>query len=195
MTPQQPANCKVLHPTDIANAISGKICLRLVHAENLSSLSEEFFIIMEVNNEFREKAQEAVKSGTLYANIPHRLSVIDRPEFWMFPLNILYTKFRAESDGSQTMGSALYFPDLSTFAQNNETLTMTYRNQYDQNSHVLITVEKPDMSYRGDKFINGEGTTITFGKVTDENSWKMFFVHLTMQGLSTGEQCKFTKIA
>jgi hypothetical protein len=195
MTPQQPAKGKVLHPTDIAKAISGKICLRLVHAKNLSSLLGEFFIIMEVNNEFENKAKEAVNNGSLYANIPHRLSVIDRPEFWIFPLNILYSKFRAESDGSQTIGSALYVPDLSTFAQNNETLTMTYRNQYDQNSYVLIAVDTNDMSYRGDKFVNGEGTTITFGKITDENSWKMFFVHLTMQGLSTGERCEFTKIA
>ena len=38
-TPQQPLNIEwVLNPTDFALAMSGKICLCLVHAKNLSSL-------------------------------------------------------------------------------------------------------------------------------------------------------------
>lgn len=40
----------MLNPTDITKVISGKICLRLAHAGNLSSLLEEFFIINNMSN-------------------------------------------------------------------------------------------------------------------------------------------------
>jgi hypothetical protein len=64
----------VLNPTDVTQVISGKICLRLVHAENLSSLSEEFFNNKIMEQKFVSFEDRRDKILNEYVLIPHTRS-------------------------------------------------------------------------------------------------------------------------
>ena len=141
----------------------------------------------------KELVDEALKEGVLYAYCPRHLSVERRDELWVFPLNILFSKFRNESDGSLTMGSAVYEPDLSTLRQNGPVWSMSYRNLYGGDSYVVITLNTVELSYRGEKFVNGVSVGFAVGAVKNDadKGWQVFFFHLTMLGLTNGEQCKF----
>ena len=123
---------------------------------------------MEIDNEFKKRAGEALEEGVLFGYCPKHLVVEGREELWVFPLNILFSKFRTESDGSRTMGSAIYNPDLSTFITEKGQWSMTYRNQYGGDSHVIITITTFDLSYRGDKFVNGELVGSADGKIKED---------------------------
>src|SRR3989344_3223366 len=123
---------------------------------------------MEIDNEFKKKAGDAVEKGVLFGYCPKHLVVEGRDELWVFPLNILFTKFRTESDGSRTMGSAIYNPDFSSFTQDKEKWSMTYRNQYGSDSYVVITLNTADLSYRGDKFVKGILVGSAEGKIKED---------------------------
>lgn len=156
-----------------------------------------FMEINEVNNEFKTKADEAVKKGVLYGYCPHHLDIKDRPELWGLPFNILFAKYRNEPDGTLTFGHAIYEPDLSTFEREESRLFMTYRNRYGGDSYVIITLYTGDLRYTGEKFVNGRSVGLAEGKIEMEDTekgWALFFFQLTMLGLSNGEQCAFEKV-
>lgn len=145
----------------------------------------------------KEKGQEALKRGVLYGFVPHRLYLEGKDELRVFPFNIMFQRFRTEDDGSHTSGTALYDPDLSTLRFSEHGMSMMYRDQYGGDSHVTITIDVQKWSYSGEKFVNGVCIGIADGRVNgleDEKGWQLFFIHLTMLGLSPGEQCKFTPI-
>ena len=123
---------------------------------------------------------------------PHHLSVEGREELFLFPRNIMFSRFKDEADGSQSMGTSLYEPDLSTFKQGKPIWSMTYRNQYGGNDYVVITLDTVKLSYSGDKFVNGIRVGVADGVIKGEKDegWDLFFFHLTMLGLSEGEWCE-----
>ncbi len=133
----------------------------------------------------------------LFGYCPHRLSVEGREELRVFPLNILFSKFRKEPDESITMGSAVYNPDISSLVQRKKEWSMTYRNQYGGNSYVVITIKIADFSYKGEKFVNGElvgsadGVVRKTDIIEEDEGWRLFFFHLTLIGLTEDEQCRF----
>jgi hypothetical protein len=154
---------------------------------------------MEIDNKFKSKANKAKKNGVLFAYCPRHLAIDRREELWIFPLNILFSKFRVESDGTHTMGSAIYDPDLSSLKTDEKESVMLYRNQYGGDGCVIITFDRVELTYRGDKYVNGELVGSAVGKIKDgldgwDEGWKLFFFHLTMLGLTNREQCKFEKV-
>ena len=153
--------------------------------------------MVEIIDDLLGDKDKLIQKGHLFAYVPRHLVVEKREELWVFPLNILFTKFRNESDGFVTMGSALYEPDLSSFATDAEKWTMTYYNKYGRNSHVLMTFEIKDKNYIGQKIVNNQGAGSAFGRIKDdapEKGWGLFFTHLTMLGLTNGEPCSFKRI-
>ena len=150
-------------------------------------------------DELNEQSKEAVGNGGFSGFSPDHLLIDGREELWVFPHNILFAKFRGEPDGSNTMGRALYNPELSSFKHDKEKWSMTYRNEYGAKSYVVITIKTADLSYRGDKFVDGICVGFGTGKIKDDangrgNGWDDFFFNLTMLGLSPDEPCLFTKV-
>lgn len=155
---------------------------------------------MEINNEFKEKSKDAVKKGVFFAFCPKHLEIEGRQDLYVFPFNIMFAKWRNEPDGSLTMGSAVYNPDLATFIQDKEKWSMTYRNQYGGDGYVKIHFNLKTLEYRGDKYVSGKYVGSGIGRMRStapddiEKGWKLFFFHLTMLGLTNGEQCEFEPV-
>lgn len=133
--------------------------------------------------------EEALQKGTFYSFIPQRLTIKERPELSNFPLNVMFASFIIKN-GIQTMGSALYEPDFSTYLQVDKNSSMQYRNVYGGDSKILITYDRSNRSWEGRKFVKGKSIDIADGP-----NWKSFFVHFTSLGLSNGERCKFEEVA
>jgi hypothetical protein len=123
--------------------------------------------------------------ATLYGFIPHRLSIDVEPELNNFPYNVMFMSY-AGKNGKVISGTALYFPDLSTFREVEEISKMIYRNKYGINSWLEIKHNTKNDTYEGTKFIKGEWSGEATGK-----DWKQFFVHFTMLGLVKDEECEF----
>lgn len=123
------------------------------------------------------------KRNALFGFVPKHLDVGGRPEFDLFPFNILFAGFKIEN-GKTIMGSAVYEPDLSTFKIKKGVLSMKYNNIYGEN-WVMIEYNLITKCYSGIKYVIGEA-----GRAIGMD-WDMFFVRLTMLGLFNSESCKF----
>ncbi|KKR58926.1 MAG: hypothetical protein UT97_C0020G0017 [Parcubacteria group bacterium GW2011_GWC2_40_31] len=133
----------------------------------------------------KEKRDEALKHGTFFGFVPHRLEIKEAPEFNDFPFNVLFSSFGMK-DGARVRGSAVYNPDFSTFKKDGDKYSMQYRNGYEGDSWLRIDYDLEKKSWVGEKFVNGESAGMAFG-----SEWHMFFVHFTMLGLKNGERCMF----
>ncbi len=136
-----------------------------------------------------QKRDEALKHGTFFGFVPHRLEIKEIPELNDFPFNVLFASFGIKN-GARVMGSAVYNPDFSSFKKDEDKYSMQYRNGYGGDSWLRIDFDFKKRSWIGEKFVNGESAGIAFG-----SKWQMFFVHFTMLGLKNGEQCKFEPAA
>lgn len=123
--------------------------------------------------------------STLYGFIPHKLSIDIEPKLNNFPYNVMFMSYSGK-DGKVVSGTALYFPDLSTFRDNKEESKMIYRNKYGSNSWLEIKYNTLKGKYDGIKYIKG----VWSGEATGKN-WKQFFIHFTLLGLVSGEDCEF----
>ncbi len=151
---------------------------------------------MKISSDLNQPPGDGPGRGGLSGFCPDHLAIAGREELSVFPLNILFAKFRGEPDGSQTMGSALYLPDIPSFKREKGEWSMTYRNQYGAESYVVITIRTAGLSYRGEKFVGGILVGTGAGKIEEdahgrENGWADFFFHLTLLRLSPGEPCRF----
>ena len=133
--------------------------------------------------------KDSVKQGRFLGFIPYCLEIDGRPELSVFPLNILFAKYKCETDGRKIMGNALYKPDLESFRSGGKECSMTYRNAYGGNSHLVIKYDQLKKNYTGEKVVNGKWVGMAEGP-----EWKMFFVHFTALGLSNGERCELEDI-
>lgn len=119
--------------------------------------------------------------------VPQHLEIEGRPELNNFPLNVLFVSPTILiKDGVKHMASALYNPDVPSFKAEDTKYSMEYRNAYGGNSWLRITYDADKKNYAGEKFINDQSTGMAFGV-----RWQGFFIHLTMIGLSKGEECMF----
>jgi hypothetical protein len=150
---------------------------------------------MNTDNDLLKNKDELLQKGNLFGYIPKHLSEEWGEGVFLLPLNVLFTKFRKETNGITTMGSALYLPELSALVDTKKELAMTYYNQYDKESYLIIKIMIGNpMSYEAEKFVKNISVGITKGKIDNDEGWTMFFTHLTLQGLTNGEACKFDYI-
>jgi len=145
----------------------------------------------EQENRIKEIAKER---RTAFAYIPRQLLVDQKPEYAVFPLNVLFAAYRNEND-KIIQGHALYEPDLSSYDEqvlddNSQQRAMMYWNKYNRatkkNDFLAIMWFSRDSSYRGVKIVGGQ-------TVFDirELDWETFFIHLTSKGLYNSEACMF----
>ncbi|OGM89729.1 hypothetical protein A2108_01275 [Candidatus Wolfebacteria bacterium GWA1_42_9] len=120
--------------------------------------------------------------------VPQKLEVKHRPELSVFPLNVLFVSFTSKN-GLRIMGSATYEPDLASFKKEGGKSTMEYHNIYGGDNRILLIHNGEQWSYSGEKFVKGKLVGTAYGA-----EWDMFFVHLTMMGLSAGERCMFEEM-
>ena len=121
--------------------------------------------------------------------IPHELEIEGRPELRKFPANVLFAKVTTR-DGVKVMGSALYEPDVSSFASDGTRHLLRYRNTHGGDCWLQIVYDTEKQVWEGEKIINGEIAWSAFG-----NSWKRFFIQFTLLGLKNGECCILEKLA
>lgn len=129
-----------------------------------------------------------VRHGVKYGFIPKQLHIKDRPEFDVFPLNVLFMKCGIR-DGRAVAGTSLYEPDLASFGTEGTQSRMEYHNIYGDRSWLVIEHDSLTNSYFGQKFFDGESVGAASGSV-----WNMFFAHLTSLGLTNGEPCEFRDV-
>jgi hypothetical protein len=134
-------------------------------------------------------SNEALSKGVQFGFIPCHLNIPDRPELGLFPLNVLFAKSKNGENEKIISATALYEPMLSTFKLDQKQCSMEYFNVYGHGSWLLITYDRKNDLYRGEKYVGETKVGGAWGK-----EWRMFFVHFTMLGLSDGEQCEFNDI-
>jgi len=133
--------------------------------------------------------KDNVKKGVLYSFIPSELEIEDRSELKVFPLNVMFAKYKIEN-GKTIMGSSLYEPDISSLKQGKKEWSMRYYNIYKKENWLVIKYNLEKHTYWGEKSVNGKNVGEASGP-----DWKMFFIHFTALGLANGERCKFEEIA
>lgn len=137
----------------------------------------------------KQTSDKALKKGVQYGYVPHRLMVVEHPEWNGLPFNIFFTNYRV-SNGSPELGSAIYEPIFESYTEKDGQKSMRYRNIYGEGAYINITFDTLNNKYQGEKYVNGELVCITEGG----NDWNQFFVQLTINGLFNGEPCKFETI-
>lgn len=121
---------------------------------------------------------------TPFGFIPHRLVIQGLPALNNLPYNVLFMSFKVE-DGKRISGSAVYNPDFSSFTSSVGVMGMKYLNKYNSAWYLKIIYDNEN-GYIGTKYHNDALIGSADGK-----EWKMFFIHLTLLGLSNGETCEF----
>lgn len=95
----------------------------------------------------------------------------------------------ANIDGEDTSGTALYEPSFTSYRKNKRTQSMRYYNKYSEEDYIDITYSSAKRNYAGVKYVKGAEVLSAYGK-----DWKVFFIHLTLKGLTKGEGCIFEPI-
>ncbi len=134
----------------------------------------------------KQKRDEAMKRGTFFGFIPHRLAIAWQPEWNNFPFNVLFMS-QTIKDGKNVTGTALYEPDFHTYRKEGDLSLMRYHNIYGGECYLMIGYDEKKKQYLGQKYVNGE----LVGSTDGGDNWQLFFTHLTMLGLAPGEKCKF----
>lgn len=123
---------------------------------------------------------------TEFGFIPKPLIVDGRPELSVFPLNVLFGQGRPHPHfgwhGLEQYQTALYLPDLSSYAENDGLASMCYYNQHNRDFWLKISYRQSENGYCGEKFFGFKKLSMSVGF-----EWKQFFIHLTMVGLAEGE--------
>ena len=132
--------------------------------------------------------EKSIEKSFSVSFVPHKLEISGKPEFDFFPLNVLFVSF-VFKEGRRSIGSAMYEPDFDSFSEKGNKYSMKYNNVYGKNCWLLITYNKKEKTYHGDKFVNGCWSGGACGI-----EWNMFFMHFTVLGLIKDEKCKIEKL-
>ncbi len=120
--------------------------------------------------------------GSFVAFIPYKLDIAGRPELSLFPLNVLFAKYKTV-DGNVVIGKALYEPDLKSLSKKGTVFRMTYRNAYGGDGRLIIRYDFLKEKYQGEKFVRGESVGQAEG-----TEWDRFFMQFGVLGISDGER-------
>ena len=113
--------------------------------------------------------------------VPKRLEIEGRPELNNFSLNIMFMSICKADDNHQTELTVIYLPDFATYQENDKEQKMKYFNSLDKSRKFWLEIiySKEKGSYTGNKFYEKKILGSAYGK-----KWDMFFVHLTLLGVS-----------
>ena len=138
------------------------------------------------------------RTGHLYSFIPQPLDINGKPEYSVFPFNVLIARYKTK-DNKLIMGSVIYEPDLSSLIIDKEkNLIMNYYNCYNRRYYLKMIVEKDLKSRRCEKYCEAEKIGATDGVIDwekQEESWHKFFQHVGLLGLTEGETCQFKEVS
>jgi hypothetical protein len=95
----------------------------------------------------------------------------------------------ANINGVDTSGTALYEPDISSYAKEEVVQSMYYYNKYCDDDYIDIKYFPSGGRYEGEKYVKHLSVAIAYGA-----NWKSFFIHLTLNGLAKNESCEFSPI-
>ena len=143
--------------------------------------------IIKTKEELAKHKDKIIPALIWYGFIPRKLHINDRPELGVFPLNILFMKYRSYY-GEMQSGTSLYEPVIDSYEDIIDRQRLLYRNIYNPRNKIIIVYYPEEEKYEGHKYVNGECVLQSYGL-----DWKIFFTHLTMGGLQNGEGCKFKK--
>ena len=132
--------------------------------------------------------KHCTNQGILFGFVPQRLAITKKPELNLFPLNVMFAKYKIE-DGKTVMGSAMYEPDLGSYRQDGSKYFMEYHNIYGGRSWLIIEYDLIRKIYTGEKLVEDKTVGMAVGK-----DWNMFFVHLTALVLSNEEHCELKDV-
>jgi len=135
-------------------------------------------------------SEQELTNATQYGFIPSPLLIEDRPELAVFPLNVMFVSL-ANIDGVDTSGTALYEPNILSYVVEAKVRSMRYYNKYSEEDYIDIKhyINADRYEYEGDKYVKNSHVLSAYGA-----SWKGFFIHLTIKGLSKDEGCMFSKL-
>jgi hypothetical protein len=102
---------------------------------------------------------------------------------------VLFAKFTVR-DGQPILRSALYEPDLSSFAREGARHVLRYKNSHGGNRRLQIAYYTKKHAWEGEKIVNGEIVGAASG-----DDWHGFCAHLTLLGLANGERCEMESLA
>ena len=113
--------------------------------------------------------------------VPSRLEIPDRPELNNFPFNILFCTITLADNDTQRQETAVYEPDISTFAEVGFEQKMKYYNNLNPERRfwVEIIYNTNDQSYIGTKYFGEKRLGMACG-----TRWDGFFIHLTLLGVA-----------
>lgn len=113
--------------------------------------------------------------------VPKRLEIEGRPELNNFSLNIMFMSVCKADDNHQTILTVIYLPDFATYRENDKEQRMKYFNSLDKSRKFWLEIiySKEKRSYTGNKFCGKK-----FIGGADGKEWDIFFVHLTLLGVS-----------
>lgn len=117
------------------------------------------------------------------AFVPNRLEVDGKAELSDFPKNVLFGSY-ININGKDSMATSLYVPDFASYTYNEEERRLIYTNIYGKEN--VLTIIRGKNGWSGQKNVRGEQVLFACGAI-----WDGFFSHLTMNGLSKGEGCKY----
>jgi len=132
--------------------------------------------------------EQAQKPKRMYGFVPYRLELKNFPKYDNFPYNLAFISY-ANIDGVDKSGTAIYYPDFSTFKESDSEHSMNYYNQYNRDWRVEVVYDLAKKSWEGTKYFKDEWQGQGGGP-----EWNMGMAHMTMAGLVKGETCLFTII-
>jgi hypothetical protein len=115
--------------------------------------------------------------------VPKHLDVPGRPELSKFPLNVVFASI-GKSGGETVIGTAVYDPEVDSYAESGNTSGVRYRNAYGEGSLLIITYDKDSSTYVGEKWLQGQKVNVAVGR-----DWDRFFHSFTASGVAPGEPC------
>ncbi len=124
---------------------------------------------------------EKLDKSCRFMFVPKRLEVEGRPELSNFPLNVMFMSICRTDDNYQTVLTVIYLPDFATYQENDKEQKMKYFNSLDKSRKFWLEIiySKEKGSYTGNKFCGKKFVGGAYGK-----KWKIFFIHLTLLGVS-----------
>ncbi len=132
----------------------------------------------------------SIDKDSLFVFLPTRLEIKERPELNVFPFNVFVSSHGLNEEGKMVVCSVFYDPDLSTYKDNGDIKSLSYKNIFNQDYKLIISFNAVKNTYSCAKYNKDK----IVGCADGENDWKRFFLHVGLLGFAKGETYLFDEI-